>query len=150
MAEDKIDAATGISGHTLAFVNALGLDWSAFHLSETRHVLDYQSFLYPRSDADTTAVDVCFHTVNSANSADGCLDVPHDSAPNGVALEDAMETSSFDSGVVGFVSKSYPFVVAQLGTPGSLTNAYREAPARLDSRYFEARDDYSIAAFHYC
>ena len=150
MAEDKIDAAIGISGHTLAFVNALGLDWSAFHLSETHHVPHYQSFLYLRSDADTTAVDVCFHTVITANSADGRLDVPHDSAPNSVALEGAIETSSSDSGVVDFVSKSYPFVVAQLGTPGSLSDAHREAFAQLDSRCFEARDDYPIAAFHCC
>ena len=145
LVEGKIDAIAGTSGHTSTIVNFLGLDWSAFRLSETRLYHHFRSFLYPRSDADTIVVNACCHT---ASSADGRLDVPHDSDPNGVfASEDTIEASSFDSAVVGFVSKSYPFAVAQLGSPDNLTGAYREASARLDSRYFVACDSYPIVAF---
>ena len=145
LVEGRIDAIAGTSGRTSTIVNILGLDWSAFHLFETRLYHHFRSFLYPRGNADTIVVDACCHT---ASSVDGHLDVPHDSAPNGtVASEDAIETSSFDSEVVGFVSKSYPFAEAQLGSPDSLSSAYKEASARLDSRYLVACDSYPIAAF---
>ena len=143
---DKIDAGARTNGRTSKFVNALGLDWSAFHLSDARHYHHFRSYLYPRNDADTTVDDACFHTTNSA---DGRLDVHHDSAPDGAVFEDAMETSSFDFKEVDSVSKSYPFTVELLGSPDSLSDAYKVASAaQQDSRYFVERDNYSIAALH--
>ena len=146
LVKGRIDVINGISGRTSTIVNVLGLDCSAFRLSETRLYHHFRSFFYPRSDADTIVVNACCHT---ASSADGRLDVPHDSDPNGVvASEDTIEASSFDSAVVGFVSKSYPFAEAQLGSPDSLSSACKEASARLDSRYFVACDSYPIVALH--
>ena len=60
-----------------------------------------------------------------------------------------METSSFDFKEVDSVSKSYPFAVELLGSPDSLSDAYRVASAaQQDSRYFVERDNYFIAALH--
>ena len=94
-----------------------------------------------------TVVNIYLHT---ANSTDGRLNVLCDSAPNFVVSEDTIEISSFDYLEVDFVSKSYPFVVAQLDSPNSLSDAYRETHARLNSHYFEACYSYPIVAFHHC